>query len=360
MPRRPLNGKTVIRGIPAYLGISLALTVLLALSILSAVTIGTVAIPVQDVYYVIAYELFGFDKLNEFAKGPVHDIVWLIRLPRIILSVAVGGGLAVCGIVMQAIVKNPLADPYIIGISSGASLGATLAILLGIGASLGIGYVGIVAAAGAFLVSFLVMAAANLGSRASSIKLLLTGIAIGAACSAFSSFVTFITDDRQGIQRIAYWLMGSVASANWASNRIIYLVVACGVLFFSTQYRTLNLMLLGDEVSITLGTDLYWYRHIYLLVSALMIGFIVYASGMIGFLGLVIPHFARMLFGPDHRKIIPVALLGGGIFLIWADVLSRIIIPNAELPIGILVSMIGAPCFIYLLFRKNYGFGGNT
>jgi iron complex transport system permease protein len=359
MPRPP-NGKTVIRGIPAYLGVSLVLTVLLALSILSAVTIGTASIPIQDVYHVIMYELFGSDKLSEFAKGPIHDIVWLIRLPRILLSVAVGGGLAVCGIVMQAIVKNPLADPYIIGISSGASLGATLAILLGIGASLGSGYVGIVAAAGAFLVSFLVMAVANLGSRAGSIKLLLTGIAIGSACSAFSSFITFITDDRQGIQRIAYWLMGSVAAANWASNRIVYIVVVCGVLFFSTQYRTLNLMLLGDEVSLTLGTDLHRYRHIYLLVSALMIGFIVYASGMIGFLGLIIPHFARMFFGPDHRKIIPVALLAGSIFLIWADVLSRIIIPNAELPIGILVSMIGAPCFIYLLFRKNYGFGGNA
>jgi iron complex transport system permease protein len=359
MPVTPVQ-KGLIRGTPAYLGVSLVLFLLLILSILTAVTIGAVKIPIWDVYEVIVSEIFRFDKSAGAAGGPVHDIVWLIRLPRIMLAAAVGAGLSVCGIVMQAIVKNPLADPYIIGISSGASLGATLAILLGIGSFLGGGYVGIVAAAGAFLVSLLVMTVANIGSRASSLKLLLAGIAIGSACSAFSGFVTFVTDDRQGIQRIAYWLMGSVAAANWASNRIIYAVVACGTLFFATQYRTLNLMLLGDEVSITLGTDLHRYRHLYLLVSALMIGFIVYASGMIGFLGLVIPHFARMFFGPDHKKIIPVALLGGAVFLIWADVLSRIIIPNAELPIGILVSMIGAPCFIYLLFRKTYGFGGGV
>ncbi|MDR1903953.1 MAG: iron ABC transporter permease [Treponema sp.] len=359
MPSSP-PGKTAFRGMPVYIGVSLILALLLALSILLAVTIGTVNIPIQDVYRVILYKLFRFDRFGEFSRGPVHDIVWLIRLPRIILAGAVGAGLTICGIVMQAVVRNPLADPYIMGISSGASLGATLAILLGIGASLGGGYVGIVAAAGAFLVSLLVMAAANLGSRASSIKLLLSGIAIGSACSAFTAFITFVTDDRQGIQRITYWLMGSVAAANWTSNLIICLIVISGALFFITQSRTLNLMLLGDEVSITLGTDLHRYRHIYLLVSSLMIGFIVYASGMIGFLGLIIPHFARMFFGPDHRKIIPPALLGGGIFLIWADVLSRIIIPNSELPIGILVSMIGAPCFIYLLFRKTYGFGGGA
>ncbi|MDR0723242.1 MAG: iron ABC transporter permease [Treponema sp.] len=355
MPVSPTQQRG-IPGTPAYLGVSLVLALLLVLSILTAVTIGTVHIPIKDVYQVIVYELFRFDTFGELAEGPVHDIVWLIRLPRIMLAAAVGGGLSVCGIVMQAIVKNPLADPYIIGISSGASLGATLAILLGIGASLGSGYVGVVAAAGAFLVSLLVMTVANMGSRASSIKLLLVGIAIGSVCSAFSGFITFITDDRQGIQRIAYWLMGSVAAANWTSNRIIYVVVISGVLFFITQYRTLNLMLLGDEVSITLGTDLHWYRHLYLLVSAVLIGFIVYASGMIGFLGLIIPHLARMFFGPDHKKIIPLALLGGGILLIWADVLSRVVIPNAELPIGILLSMIGAPCFIYLVFRKTYGF----
>jgi iron complex transport system permease protein len=356
----PSGKRAILRGMPAYLGDSIALAGLLFVSILTAVAIGTVRISVRDVYRVILYELFRLDRFRSFATGPVHDIVWLIRLPRIVLAAVVGSGLAVCGIVMQAIVKNPLADPYIMGISSGASLGATVAILLGVGASLGNGYVGIVAAAGAFLVSLLVMAAANVGSRANSVKLLLAGMAIGAACSAFSSFITFITDDRQGIQRIAYWLMGSVSAATWGTNRVMLMVIPCGALFFMSQCRTLNLMLLGDEVAITLGTDLHRYRHLYLMVSSLMIGFIVYSAGMIGFLGLIVPHFVRVFFGTDHKKIIPVAFLGGGIFLIWADVLSRIIIPNAELPIGILVSMIGAPCFVYLLFRKAYGFGGGA
>lgn len=138
---------------------------------------------------------------------------------------------------------------------------------------------------------------------------------------------------------------------------ILPLVIGC-VLFFITQYRVLNLMLLGDEVSITLGTDLHKYRNFYLLVTSLMIGFIVYASGMIGFVGLIIPHVVRILVGTDHKKLIPVSCLMGAILLVWADVLCRVMIDGTELPIGILISMIGAPCFIYLMAKKSYGFGG--
>ncbi len=127
-----------------------------------------------------------------------------------------------------------------------------------------------------------------------------------------------------------------------------------------TQYRTLNLMLLGDEVSVTLGTDLHKFRILYLIITSLMIGIIVYASGMIGFIGLIIPHIVRIIFGTDHKKIIPIAAILGAIFLVWADVLSRIIIKGAEIPIGILISMIGAPCFVWLMIKKSYGFGGSN
>lgn len=345
---------------PFYIGISILLGIGLLISVLYAVTVGSTSISISSVYQVIFYELFSIDKFEAFSKGAIHDVVWLIRLPRIVLAIAVGGGLSVCGIVMQAIVKNPLADPYVLGVSSGASLGATLAILLGVGVHFGTNYIGVVAFLGAFLAALCVMGIANIGSRANAVKLLLSGLAINAVFSSFSSFVIFFSNDKEGIQNITFWLMGSLAGAKWSAMPIIYFITVGGTVFFITQYRHLNLMLLGDETSITLGVDLHRSRHIYMLVVSLMIGFVVYSAGMIGFIGLIIPHFMRMIFGTDHKKILPVSFLAGGIFMIWADVFARTLIPNTELPIGILISMIGAPCFIYLLIQKTYGFGGQT
>ena len=152
--------------------------------------------------------------------------------------------------------------------------------------------------------------------------------------------------------------MGSMAAADWESNRIIGAVVLLGVLFFWSQARNLNLMLLGDETAITLGTDMHRWRLLYLLVSSAVIGFVVYKAGMIGFVGLVVPHVVRMIFGTDHRKLIPLSALLGALFLLWADVLCRVVLPGNELPIGILTAMVGAPVFIYLMIRKQYGFGG--
>jgi iron complex transport system permease protein len=152
--------------------------------------------------------------------------------------------------------------------------------------------------------------------------------------------------------------MGSLAGAKWNLDGVMTLVVLGGLAFFMTQYRSLNLMLLGDEVSITLGTNLHRRRQVYLLVSAAIVGFAVYSAGMIGFVGLIVPHVVRMLFGTDHKKMIPLSALVGAIFLVWADVACRILIKGQELPIGILTSMIGAPCFIYLMIRRRYGFGG--
>ena len=297
----------------------------------------------KDVYSVILYKVFGIGDPEVYGVGAMSDIVWFIRLPRILLATAVGMGLAVAGVVMQAIVKNPIADPYILGISSGASLGATVAIFLGVGAVFGSNSIGICAFIGAFLISVLVQITANIGGRANSVRLLLAGTALGSVCSAFSNFVVYIAGDRDGIQTVTFWLMGSLAGAKWENLAVIIPCVFIATLFFCTQSRILNMMLLGDEVSITLGTDL---------------GFVVYSAGIIGFVGLIIPHVVRMFFGTDHKKMLPLSALSGSIFLIWADVASRIIIPKSEVPIGILVSMIGAPCFIYLLVRRSYGFGG--
>ena len=339
--------------------VMLLLAVLLVLAFLWALSIGTVKLSFVQIYEGIVNQFTSGMAIETAGQGPVHDIIWLLRLPRLVLAALVGMGLSVCGVIMQAVVKNPLADPYILGISSGASLGATAAILLGIGVALGENFVGIAAFIGAFAMSLGVLFISNLGGRSNSIKLLLGGMALSAVCGAFSSFIVYFANNKEGMQSIAYWMMGSFAGAKWENLMIIAPIVILAVLFLWTQSRMLNLMLLGDESALTLGTDLHIYRQIYLLVSSLIVGFVVYSAGMIGFVGLVVPHVIRMLVGTDHKRLIPVAALTGAIFLVVADGLCRIIIPRTELPIGILISIIGAPCFVYLMIKRTYGFGGN-
>ena len=353
MRKNPLSGPG-----PAYLAVCLALLALLILSVLAAVSFGTMTIPIGDVYRVMLHELFGLGDPAAWGTGGVHDVVWLIRLPRLVLAIGVGMGLSVCGVVMQAIVKNPLADPYVLGVSSGAYLGATLAMLLGLGTILGGSAMGVLGCVGAFVVSLAVVGLANLGGRANAVKLLLAGSALSAVCSGFSNLFIYILNDDHAASAVVQWSMGSLAGADWESNGVILPVVLAGSLFFWTQYRNLNLMLLGDESAVTLGTDLHRWRLVYLLVSALLVGFVVYKAGLIGFVGLLIPHVVRMVFGTDHKKLLPLSALLGAIFLIWADVLCRVVLPGNELPIGVLTSLVGAPAFVYLMARRKYGFGG--
>lgn len=342
-----------------YLFICVGLVGALVVALFWAMSIGTVKVPMTSIYNTVMEQLVSGQPIEGADYGPVHDIVWLLRLPRLVLAALVGMGLSVCGVIMQAVVKNPLADPYILGISSGASLGATAAILLGIGVAWGENFVGIAAFIGAFIMSLGVLFISNLGGRSNSVKLLLAGMALSAVCGAFSSFIVYFANNKEGMQTVAYWMMGSFAGAKWETLAVIAPIVVLAVLFFWSQSRMLNLMLLGDESALTLGTDLHIYRQLYLLVSALIVGFVVYSAGMVGFVGLVVPHVIRMLVGTDHKKLIPVSALTGAVFLVVADGLCRVIIPRTELPIGILISLIGAPCFVYLMIKKTYGFGGN-
>lgn len=353
-----MNKKSIKDSTPMYIGVVLTLLVILVGSIMISVTLGSAKISVSEVYKVLGYKLLGIKAYREYSSGPMHDVVWVIRFPRVVLAIAIGMSLSISGVVMQAIVKNPLADPYILGISSGASLGATFAIMLGFGAVLGGNFVGVMAFIGALLVSFGVLLLANIKGSATSSKLILAGMALSAVCSSFSNFIIYIANDKTGMQSVTYWLLGSLAGAKWETDIIILPIVIIACLFFWSRYRVLNLMLLGDDVSITLGTDLHKPRHIYLIITSIMIGLSVYCAGVIGFVGLIIPHAVRMIFGTDHKKLIPISALVGSIFMIFADALSRIIIPNSEIPIGILISMVGAPVFIYLMVKKSYGFGG--
>ncbi|WEG75100.1 FecCD family ABC transporter permease [Vagococcus intermedius] len=322
------------------------------MSAIYSVTLGSVGIDWRDVYQIIWHKLSGTSDLSGNVDVSHIDIVWLIRLPRVILAMLVGASLALAGTVMQALVKNPLADPYILGISSGASLGATLAIMLGVGTTFGSNFVGMSAFIGALISSFLVLFIGNIGRRTDIAQLLLVGVAISAICSAASSFIVFMSKNREGMQTLNFWLMGSLSGANWENIKLLFPLVTLAMVLFIIQARILNLMVVGDETASNLGRNLQLYRILYIVIVALLIGFVVYSCGIIGFVGLVIPHIARLLVGANHRKMLPVSLLVGALFLLWSDVLARLIIPGSEIPIGIIVSSVGGPFFLYLVIQN--------
>lgn len=347
----------IIKNKKSVIFIGIALVVALIVSIIVAINLGPVSITVKEVVEILSYNIFGIGDPVTIGASTYNDIVWKIRFPRILLAICVGAGLSVVGAVMQAMVQNPLAEPYILGISSGASLGATAAIMLGLGAMLGTNSIGIFAFIGAFICSMAVYSLANMGGKSTSIKLLMSGMVISAICSSFSSFIIFISNDAEGMRSLTFWTMGSLAGASWNNIGVPMSVTVVGVMFFIFQFRNLNVMLLGDENAITLGIDLNKHRKLYMIITSFMTGIIVYASGTIGFVGLIIPHIVRMIVGSDHRRLIPISAIVGGIFLIWTDAIARSVM-NVEIPIGVITSMLGAPFFMWLMIKKSYGFGG--
>ncbi|WP_324636994.1 FecCD family ABC transporter permease [Bacillus velezensis] len=342
-----------------------AVIVLLIASILISavfsVSIGQVHIPFKQSMEVLIHTLTNgkWGSLSVDSESYLNIIVQ-VRMPRVIFALLIGMGLAVCGAVMQAVVQNPLADPYILGISSGASLGATFAILVGLGSGTFFSQFGVAFGAfvGAVLTSVAVLVLSSIGGKATSVKLVLSGVVIGALCSSFSSLIIFFANNEEGIKTVTFWTMGSLASSSWNKTPILAAVVLLGCGLFLLQHRVLNTMLLGDEAAITLGINLSAYRKIYLIATALITGTMVAYAGMIGFVGLIIPHITRGIFGTDHKRLLLGTLLLGGLFLIWADILSRILIENVELPLGIITSVIGSPLFIYMIVKKGYNFGG--
>lgn len=333
------------------------LLVVLVAELFLCLGIGSVHLGYDAIYAVVKEGLFGSVPVTAPKQGPVHDIIWMLRMPRLLLAACTGAGLAACGVVMQAIVRNPLADPYILGVSSGASLGAAAAILLGIGTWLGTNFVGIAAFLGAFGVSLLVLVVANIRGTADPVRLLLAGMALSTACSAISSFIIYFANDKSGVQSVIFWLMGSFAGARWEMMVAIALVTLLGAMFFWTQSSILDLMLLGDAEAVTLGRNLKRYREVYLVFSSLVIGFLVYAAGMIGFVGLIVPHAVRFFTGAGHRSLLPLASITGAILMVGADALARSLIPRTEIPVGLIIALIGAPAFVYLIVKRNYSFG---
>jgi iron complex transport system permease protein len=336
------------------------LSLIALLSMLIAVCLGTVKIPLDISYKIIAYKLFHLNADKVMSQvSPSHiDIIWQIRLPRVIMSAVVGAGLAMCGTVMQASVQNPLAEPYILGISAGASLGATFSILIGSasGALLGFG-TAFWAFIGALGASFFVLILSGIGGRMSTVKMVLAGSIASALFIAISNFIVYISNDAEGIRNVTFWTMGSLAAAKWDNLALPVIGVTLCCLYFLFQSRILNTLLLGEEAAITLGIDLTKIRRLYMVITALITGLIVASCGIFGFVGLVIPHVVRSLVGSDHRRLMPGTILIGAIFLIWADLLARTILKSGELPIGIITALVGAPFFMYILFKQSFDFG---
>ena len=258
---------------------------------------------------------------------------------------------------MQASVQNPLAEPFILGIASGASVGATLAILIG-SAAIPFGVPGC-AFLGAILATLAVLMLAGIHRRVSTVKLVLAGAAISALCVAATNFIVYMAADAEGMQSAAFWTMGSLADAKWHSLFLPVLIVTALAVYFLSQLRTLDVLLLGEELAVTLGIDASAKRRLYMGLLALLTGVLVATCGIIGFVGLVVPHLVRSFTGASHRRLLPAALLFGALFLVVADLLARTLLPAGDLPIGIITALIGAPLFMKLLFGSGGNFGGS-
>jgi len=357
--RKPFQYDTIIKKRKLFFLLVTGLSIIALISLLLAVCLGAVQISPSESYRIILYKIFALN-LGDITRqaSPSHmDIIWQIRFPRVLMSAIVGAGLALCGTVMQAAVQNPLAEPSILGISAGAVLGATFSILIG-GSSLQFFGLGTAfwAFAGALAASFFVLVLSGIGSQMSTVKMILAGAIASALFIAISNCIVYMSNDAEGMRTVAFWTMGSLAGAKWNTLALPTIGITLSCIFFLFQPGILNTLLLGEETAITLGVDLAKVRRLYMLITALITGIIVSACGIFGFVGLIIPHIVRGLVGSDHRRLLPVVILVGAIFLIWADVLTRVILKSGELPIGIITSLVGAPFFMYLLFKQSFGF----
>ena len=323
------------------------LLVALGISLFFAVSMGSIQISLSDTYRIILSKMGAPLDIGDLSKSTLA-IVWNMRLPRVFLALIVGAGLSMCGSVMQSTVNNPIAEPYILGISAGATFGATFAIILGLKTVVGLG-----AFVGAILATVLVLIIASMQGRVTTSGLILSGTVVNALFIAFANFIISIGATADSVMTIKFWTMGSLTGTSWSDLMLPAVVVGLAFLFFSTQYRVFNAMMMGDETALTLGIPLKLYWYFYIAIVAVITAVLVASCGIIGFVGLITPHIARSLVGTNYRKLFPVATLLGSLFVVWADVLARILVKNAELPIGIFTALVGAPFFIYIVTKNR-------
>jgi iron complex transport system permease protein len=331
------------------LGVQMCLlTLVLVTVVILSAGMGYMNIPFWDVAKIVVSKLTGKENMLSQMDEIFPVVVGDVRMPRILTAAIVGAGLSISGVVFQGILLNPLADPYTLGVSAGAAFGASLAILLNI-ELLGVYSVPLFAFIGASgTLVFVIYLSASSGGVSSN-NLILSGIIVAAILSAGISFLKYVADEEVSI--IIFWLMGSFGSRTWADAVLTLLFVVIGFLIFTFYARDLNLMSLGNRTASSLGVDTQKVPIILLIAASLVTAICVSVSGIIGFVGLLVPHMMRFFTGPDNRKLIPVSLLAGAILLLCADTVTRAILPS-EIPIGVLTALIGGPFFCYI-FRKR-------
>lgn len=324
-----------------------ALWALLLLSVVFSVMIGSVHLPFTLSLKILLSHLPLVDLSPTWSLAQ-EAIVWNLRLPRIFLALVIGAMLSSTGVAFQGMLRNPLADPYILGVSVGAAFGAATSILFFRNSSL-LGYLTtpLFSFLGALLSLWFVMSLAKHHGQRDRETLILAGVVVQSLIGAFLSFLIAISG--QQLQEIVFWMMGSLANRSWQDVGTLIPYLAFGFFYFSLQKRDLNLISLGESAATHLGMNVEKKKIWVLIVGSLLTGAAISIVGIIGFVGLIVPHLMRLLVGPDHRILLPISTLAGAIFLLWADTLARSVIPSQEIPIGVITAFIGAPFFAYLL-----------
>ena len=301
-------------------------------SVLAGLSTGAVPVPARTILGILLDRMAGISSDIQWTSGQ-EAIIWDLRFPRGLLACMVGAGLALVGAALQAVSRNPLADPHLLGISSGAAVGAVIAILH-TGLFIGPLTVPVMAFAGAMISTFTVIGITGYMQVVTATRLLLTGVAVSFIAMAIANLLIFLGDARAA-HTVVYWMLGGLGLASWNQLSYPLVVLVIGLVYFWMKSRDLNSLTLGDETAATLGVDVERVRVVSFIMGAFVTGVMVAYSGIIGFVGLMIPHMVRMLVGGDHMRVIPLSAITGGIFLVWADIAARSLLAPEDLPIGI-------------------------
>jgi iron complex transport system permease protein len=330
----------------------LILAPVLLVVIIAAACLGSVNVPFGHTLGIITSKLLSFsDFSNHSWTEPQSVIIFDVRLPRVVMAALCGAALAIAGATYQGLFRNPLADPYLIGVSQGAAFGAVLAISLSANwSAFSVWMIPVFAFSGALLVTFLVYRISKTGNILPATTLILAGIALGAFFAAGVSYIMSIAGAKTG--SMVLWLMGSFNNVMWNEVRVTFPLVSAGLIVLILFGRSLNIMQLGDDQAKQLGLNVERDKKILLAVSTIMVAAAVSFVGIIGFVGIIIPHAVRLIWGPDYRFLLPLSVLSGAIFMVATDIAARVLFAPAEIPIGVITAACGAPFFLYLLRKK--------
>lgn len=335
--------------------------ILLALLIfvpIICITFGSVHIDTHITFKSLINNLTGYEIFQKNWTSNIDNIIFRLRLPRILLALLTGAALSLIGILIQTLTKNSLADPYILGISSGASTGATMSIVLGAFSFLGNFNIAFGAFLGAILASFIVFKLSKITQTYSNTKLILTGVAVSSIFTAITTFVITCAKNDSLVKNAVFWTIGSLAGANYFQVKLVLVILIFSIVSSLFLHRDLDTLLLGEINAQNLGINTRLIIRYILLISTILTGTVVAFTGVIGFVGLIVPHMARNLVGSSHKKLIPFGIMLGGLLMVIADTIARTILSPEEIPIGVITAIIGAPIFLCLINKNSYKFGG--